>query len=115
MIVVDVNLLLYAVVTGFPQHERARSWWESTLNGDTEIGLCNPSIFGFLRIVTNPRVLERPLHVREALTFVQEWLKTPNARYLVPGPRHLALTFALLRTWEPAATSPRTCSSLPWP
>ncbi len=36
------------------------------------------------------------MHIREALTFVQEWLERPNARYLVPGPRHLALAFALL-------------------
>lgn len=96
MIVVDVNLLLYAVVTGFPQHQRARSWWEGALSGSTEIGLCNPSIFGFLRIVTNPRVLEQPLHIGDALSFVQDWLKRPNARYVVPGPRHLALAFGLL-------------------
>ena len=96
MIVVDVNLLLYAVVTGFPHHERARAWWEAELNGNREIGLCNPSIFGFLRAATNPRVLERALHINAALTLVQEWLKRPNAVYVTPGPRHLALAFELL-------------------
>jgi uncharacterized protein len=96
MIVVDVNLLLYAVVTGFPQHERARSWWESVLNDRDEVGLSSPSLFGFLRIVTNPRILEQPLHIGEALTFVQQWLARPNVGYLVPGPRHLAIAFALL-------------------
>jgi predicted nucleic acid-binding protein len=57
MIVVDVNLLLYAVISGFPQHEPARSWWEETLNGSQEVGLTSPAVFGFLRIATNPRVL----------------------------------------------------------
>ncbi|MBL7661055.1 type II toxin-antitoxin system VapC family toxin, partial [Escherichia coli] len=26
MIIPDINLLLYAVITGFPQHRRAHAW-----------------------------------------------------------------------------------------
>ena len=32
VIVPDVNLLFYAVVSAFPQHEAAHAWWEETIN-----------------------------------------------------------------------------------
>jgi hypothetical protein len=56
MIIPDVNLLLYANIIGFPEHQKARAWWEAALNGDREIGLAAPVLFGFIRIATNPRV-----------------------------------------------------------
>jgi toxin-antitoxin system PIN domain toxin len=96
MIVVDVNLLLYAVISGFPQHGRARAWWEEALNGGREVGLSSPAVFGFLRIATNPRVLTDPMPVATALGHVRRWLDQPNVRFLVPGSRHLELAFEML-------------------
>jgi uncharacterized protein len=98
VIVVDVNLLLYAVITGFPQHDRARSWWEQVLNGSTAIGLASPAIFGFLRISTNPRVLTTPMSVEHATDLVRQWLGRPHVHYLAPGRRHLDFAFDLLRS-----------------
>ena len=97
MIVPDVNLLLYANVTGFPQHRRARQWWQSALNGDAEVGLAAPAIFGFLRLATHPRVLDRPLPVEDAIARIEQWLERPQVRFLLPGPRHLEIAFRLLR------------------
>jgi uncharacterized protein len=97
VIVVDVNLLLYAVITGFPQHAGARAWWQQTLMGTTEIGLSSPALFGFLRISTNPRVLTSPLSVGDAIGYTAAWLNRPMARFLLPGPRHLDIAFDLLR------------------
>lgn len=97
MIVVDVNLLLYAVVTGFPQHRRARSWWEAELNGDEVVGLATPTIFGFVRVATNPRALAEPLTATLATSYVTEWLEQPNVEILEFGRRHLDLAFDLLR------------------
>lgn len=96
MILVDVNLLLYAVVTGFPHHERARIWWEGALSGTTEVGLAAPAIFGFLRLATNPRVLTSPLPVTSAIGYVRDWLARPQVRFLVPGPEHLEIALTLL-------------------
>jgi toxin-antitoxin system PIN domain toxin len=97
VIVVDVNLLLSAVITGFPQHARAREWWEATLNGSSEVGLSAPAIFGFLRLSTNPRVFTSPLPIDHAIDYVRQWLDCPLARFLLPGPRHLDIAFELLR------------------
>jgi uncharacterized protein len=97
MIVPDVNLLLYAVVSGFPQHEPAHAWWEGTINSAAEIGLASPAVFGFIRIATNPRVLSPPLTIETATGYISEWLGLPNVSHLVPGPRHMDLAFGLLR------------------
>jgi uncharacterized protein len=97
VIVVDVNLLLYAVVTGFPRHAEAHAWWQGMLNGSTEVGLGAPALFGFLRISTNPRALTSPLAVTAAIEHVTAWLGRPRVRFLVPGPRHLDIAFGLLR------------------
>lgn len=96
MIIVDVNLLLYAVVTGFPQHPDARAWWQRSVNDATPIGLTYPAIFGFLRLVTNPRVLETPLGVEAAIGYVTDWLQRPTVDVLTPGPRHVEIAFGLL-------------------
>jgi len=98
VIIPDVNLLLYAVVSAFPQHKHAHAWWEETLNSGAEIGLSSPAIFGFIRIATNPRVLSPPLRVQAALGYVSAWFDQPNVSHLVPGQGHIEIAFNLLRT-----------------
>ncbi|HEX2872090.1 MAG TPA: type II toxin-antitoxin system VapC family toxin [Polyangiaceae bacterium] len=97
MNVVDINLLLYASFATFPQHEAARAWFEGMLNGSEQLLLPGVSLFGFVRISTNPRVFEKPLRVEEALDAVESWLAQPHVHFLVPGPRHLEIAFRLLR------------------
>lgn len=97
MIVPDINLLLYATITGFPEHVPARRWWEEILGGSVDVALTGPAIFGFVRIGTNPRIFDRPLGVDDALGRVQAWLDQPPVRFLLPGPRHLEIAFRLLR------------------
>lgn len=96
MIVVDVNLLLYAVVTGFVQHERARTWWETTINSADEVGLSAPAVFGFLRLATNRQILDSPLPMDQAIGHVRDWLARSNVRFLAPGPAHLEIAMRML-------------------
>jgi predicted nucleic acid-binding protein len=81
------NLLLYAVVSDFPRHKAAHTWREETVNSVAEVGLTSPAVFGFIRIVTNPRVLSPPLAVDAATGYVSAWLGQPNISHLIPGPR----------------------------
>ncbi|MGH3926805.1 MAG: type II toxin-antitoxin system VapC family toxin [Pseudonocardiaceae bacterium] len=97
MIIPDVNLLLYAVISGFPQHSRTHAWWERTVNSPSRIGLTHPAIFGFLRIATNARILQAPLAVADAIEYVHDWLAQPNVDLLLPGPNHLGIALELLR------------------
>jgi toxin-antitoxin system PIN domain toxin len=97
VIVPDVNLLLYAEVSAFSQHVPARAWWEHLLNGDRQVGIAAPALFGFVRLATNRRVLSEPLTVDDALMRVELWLSRPNVTFLVPGTRHIEIAFRLLR------------------
>jgi hypothetical protein len=97
MMVVDINLLLYATFSTFEQHEAARAWLEGALNGDEQLVLPSVSVFGFIRIATNPRIFAPPMPLQDALGLVEQWLAQPHVHFLVPGPRHLELAFGLLR------------------
>ena len=66
MILVDANILIYAHVSSFAQHDVARQWLDRQLNGSTPIGLPWASVLTFLRLVTNPRVLEHPEPIIDA-------------------------------------------------
>lgn len=74
MILVDANLLIYAGVDSFPQHERARQWLDGRLNDVAPVGLPWPSLLGFLRVTTNPRVFRRPAPLADAWRQVLAWL-----------------------------------------
>jgi toxin-antitoxin system PIN domain toxin len=74
VIVPDINLLLYAHVSGFAEHGKARRWWEDLLNSGTAVGLAAPVLFGFVRLATNRRILDRPMPVEGALALVEKWL-----------------------------------------
>jgi toxin-antitoxin system PIN domain toxin len=103
MVVPDVNLLLYAHVTAFPQHRAAKKWWEELLGDGAEVGIGAPALFGFVRLATNRRVFEPPMAVGSALDRVEAWLARPGVSLLNPGPRHFAIAATLLRGLGTAA------------
>lgn len=96
MIVIDANLLIYARVTGFRQHEAARIWLDERLNGSAAVGLPWSSLLSFLRLVTNARVFKRPEPVASAWRQVEEWLDRPPVWVPSPGQRHRELLGSLL-------------------
>jgi hypothetical protein len=77
VILVDANLLLYAVIRDYPQHDPARGWLEDRLNGTARVGLPWPSVLAFLRIATSHRLFPRPLAIDAAWKHVREWLELP--------------------------------------
>jgi toxin-antitoxin system PIN domain toxin len=97
MIVIDVNILLYAVNTAADQHAAVRAWLESALNGAKPIGLTWIVLLGFLRMATNPRVFHRPLTSNEALDHVKTWIGHPNARLIAETDQHWAILDELIR------------------
>ena len=88
MILVDANLLIYAHVSSFSQHESAREWLDGQLSGSALVGLPWPSLLGFLRIVTNPRVFERPEPLGDAWRQVRSWLECESTWIPQPTERH---------------------------
>jgi uncharacterized protein len=73
-VLLDANLLLYAVDATSPHHARAARWLESVLNGSRRVGLPWQTVGAFVRIATHPRVTREPLTSDEAYTYVEQWL-----------------------------------------
>ena len=76
--IVDANLLIFAIDTGSPHHPAAAEWWTRTLNSGVAVGLPWQTIGAFLRISTHPRVAAHPLTAGAAWEFVQSWLDLPS-------------------------------------
>ena len=83
MILVDANILVYSHVESFAQHKSARDWLDQQLSGSTCVGLPWVSLLAFLRLVTNPRVFERPEPMVDAWRQVQAM--AAKLRPLLPG------------------------------
>lgn len=95
--IVDANVLLYARNEADPQHDAAREWLESALNGPTRVGLPWWSLCAFVRIATNPRVFPQPLPPADAADQVDAWLGAPRAWLAEPTPRYRDVFMRLVR------------------
>lgn len=93
--IVDANLLLYAVDEKSTHNPTAAVWLQETLDGDSRVGLPWQTIGAFLRIVTHPRVTENPLSGTEAWRYVQEWLAVPVV-WIPPATEITARVYARL-------------------
>jgi hypothetical protein len=96
VILVDANLLLYAVNPAAEQHEAARAWLDAALEGPEKVGLPWPSLLAFLRIATHPRVFRPPAAMDDAWAIVEHWLAAPPAWIPLPTERHQEVVRALL-------------------
>lgn len=101
MILVDVNLLVYARIGGLPQSEPARGWLDGALNGGAMVGLPWPVLLGFVRLTTNRRVFGTPLPLADAWAQVQEWLALTTVWIPTAGARHASVLDGVLRDAEP--------------
>ncbi|MFN0074193.1 MAG: type II toxin-antitoxin system VapC family toxin [Chloroflexota bacterium] len=84
----DANLLIYAYDTLAPQHQRVREWLEAQLSGPVTVGLPWSVLLAFLRIVTHPRIFDRPATVPEASEFISSLLMQPAVTIPQPGRRY---------------------------
>jgi uncharacterized protein len=97
VILVDANILVYAVDSDSPHHGRARRWLEEALSSTTPVGLAWIVILAFLRLTTRPGILKKPMSADRAMAFVDEWLAQPYVRAVSPGEGHWTILRKLLR------------------
>lgn len=103
----DANLLLYAVHERAEQHEPLATWLTEQLNGASRVGFPWQSINAFLRISTHPRVFQRPLdpgtaweRVTDWLTGPVDWLVGPVAWLPQAGPEYERIFGELIQTHQ---------------
>ena len=96
MIVLDANILIYAVNADAPSHAKAKAWLESVLSKRETVGFPWNVLPAFLRLSTRPAVFRDPLPLDTAFDVITAWLDQPSAIVVHPGPRHLPILRDLL-------------------
>lgn len=91
MILLDVNVLVYAFHAGSPGHGRYRAWLEGAVASEEPFGLSELVLSGFVRVATHPRVFAPPAPTDRALAFADVLRAQPNAVIVSPGRRHWEL------------------------
>ena len=97
MILLDVNVLVYAHRRDSPDHARYKGWLEATIGGDSAFGMAELVLSGFLRIVTHPKVFRDPTPSDLALAFADDLRARVNCVVVAPGPRHWEIFARLVR------------------
>jgi toxin-antitoxin system PIN domain toxin len=96
----DANLLIYAIDRGQPAHGRAATWLGDQLSGAQRVGVPWESLTAFLRIVTNPRITSRPLRPSDAWRVIEDWLDSPVVWTPLPTERHATVLGELVRKYR---------------
>ena len=103
MILIDVNLLLYAYDSSSSEHLTAKIWWEDALSATEIVGLPWHTILGFIRISTNHRILEQPFSLQQVTDIVDSWLSLPMVKLVGPDINHWQrFKVLLVNTQSPA-------------
>ena len=97
MIAVDTNILVYAHRSEFRQHDAALAALTALANGTELWGLPSPCLSEFLRVTTHHAILKPPSTADNAARALEALLASPSVRLLLPGERHAALLFELVR------------------
>jgi toxin-antitoxin system PIN domain toxin len=87
---------MYSVHEQFEAHAAAKTWLDEQLNGTDRVGLPWGALLAFVRLSASPRVLSRPIPLRDAAAVVGAWLALPVAWTPAPSDRHAQLLAELL-------------------
>jgi toxin-antitoxin system PIN domain toxin len=97
VVVVDANILLYAVDRASGHHERSLAWLDAALSGTEAVAFAWVVLLAFVRVATSAVVFPTPMSAEQALDQVEVWLSAPAAVVVQPTPRHVSLLRGLLR------------------
>lgn len=88
MLLLDVNVLIGAQRNDDSPHSRTmRAWLNTALAGHEAVGVSELALSAMVRIVTHPRVFERPSKPAEALAFAEALLAAPQSSVVRPSAR----------------------------
>jgi hypothetical protein len=96
MILIDVNLLIYAVNKDASLNPKAKSWLEGSLSGQDTVALSWNVLVAFIRLTTRVGIFRKPLPLDVAFKIAGKWLDEPSVVILEPGPNHFRVLRDLL-------------------
>ena len=97
MVLIDVNVLVYAYREVTAEHSSYLRWLEGCINSDQPFALADIVLSGFLRIATHPKIFSPPSPLSPALAFVDALKQQPNCLTAAPGVRHWDIFTRLCR------------------
>ncbi|HOW67335.1 MAG TPA: type II toxin-antitoxin system VapC family toxin [Candidatus Paceibacterota bacterium] len=97
MILLDVNVLVYAHREDAPNHSAYREWLEAHLNSSTPCGVSDLVLAGCLRVVTHPKVFDPPTPLAQATLYIEQLRTHRSVRIVNPGPAHWQIFLQLCR------------------
>lgn len=97
MILLDVNVLVYAHREEADRHVEYRRWLEQALDAPEGCAVSEAVLSGCLRVITHPRVFAPPTPLPRAIEYVEALRAHERMTILAPGPRHWAIFVDLCR------------------
>lgn len=97
MILLDVNILVYAHREELPQHPTHARWLDQALASDEPCGVSDQVLASMVRLVTNRKVFRTPSPTERALDFAGCLRDRSNVIRVEPGVRHWPIFARLCR------------------
>jgi toxin-antitoxin system PIN domain toxin len=97
VILIDVNVLVYAHREDAEHHAAYLRWLEEVIGSPASFAVSELVLSSFIRIVTHPRVFLQPTPSDDALAFTDTIREQPHAVLTAPGPRHWSIFRELCR------------------
>lgn len=88
MLLLDVNVCVYAFRGESPRHAQFKGWLEEVLSGPEPVGVPEQVLASLIRLVTNHRVYRDPSTPAAALSFCDALLSAPAGMRVRAGERH---------------------------
>ncbi len=104
MLLVDVNVLVYAHRPEAPDHAAVRAWLAGVTAGPQQFGMSDMVLSGFVRVVTNRRVYKTPTPIIVALDVCSALLGSPHCVRVRPGRTHWSIFDRLCRATAATGT-----------
>lgn len=97
MLLPDVSVLVYALRPDVAGSNRFQEWLQGLVDGGSAYACSDHVLSGFVRVVTNPRVLAQPESLDDAVSFAEAFRSQPHCVAVSPGPAHWGLFTRLAR------------------
>jgi uncharacterized protein len=98
VILIDVNVLVYAKRLDAVDHEKFEAWLDQTYRIEAIIGYSDLVLSSVVRVLTHPQIFREPTPLDEALEYVGNIREHPASTTVVAGARHWDLFTRLCRS-----------------
>jgi len=95
VIVLDTNVLVFAVHDGVPEQKSCRALVTRMRDGPLPWFTTWGILYEFLRVTTHPRVFRKPWSIQEAWSLVASLLASPSLTVLVETAHHAEVAAAV--------------------